>query len=628
MRLPFALGRQRDDDDVARSSTRSSRRAVALLIAGIILLIACYVVVLFVSRPNAPGTQLRYDSFLADVRDGRVHSATVQVADHQIIGQFDTQSYWVAYGDSIAGNPLFSTMIETLQASNVPVSIDPQWYKGLIGPLTILMPSLIIVMALVLTVVITRGQGGALQSMARTRSRLVPTGRARVTFADVAGVDEAVEELVEIRDYLESPTRFLAMGARVPSGILLVGPPGCGKTLLARAVAGEAQVPFFSMSGSDFVEIFVGVGAARIRDLFKQARLAAPSIIFIDELDAVGRGRTAVALSGQDEREATLNQLLVGLDGFEAAPGVVVLAATNRPDVLDPALLRPGRFDRRVFVELPDINGRLGILRVHVRGKPIGSDVDLDVVARRTPGFSGADLASVVNEAALLAARRHRTEIGQALISEAVERVVAGPERRSKLIGPRDKELIAYHEAGHAIVSAIRHPENRVTKVSVISRGRGGGFTWFVADEERELATPSQLRARMASLLGGRAAEELLAGEATSGAQDDLERATELARKMVCDLGMSERLGPVSFRTSARSISGGDGPTRHSEQIAAAMDDEIHRLISEAHDTAASTLVKHRGLLDRLATQLMEVESLEGDDLDRLLYPEVGLAVS
>ncbi|MGH7686455.1 MAG: ATP-dependent zinc metalloprotease FtsH [Candidatus Dormibacteria bacterium] len=616
-----AFGRRKKERPANQASTANQKRTVRLLIAGLLLLVIAFVLVIVLVQPSSPGDQLRYDEYLSDIRANRIESATVDVQDGRLTGQYDAGQYWISYGGAVQGNVLFQNMLQALQTSRVPTTIDQQSLKSALAPLIFVIPTFIFIDAFVLVFLSIRQGGGQLTQFGQSGSRRVKHGETRITFKDVAGVDEAVEELVEIRDYLEAPQRFLQMGARVPSGILLVGPPGCGKTLLARAVAGEARVPFFSMSGSDFVEIFVGVGSARVRDLFREARLAAPAIVFIDELDAVGRGRTASAVSGQDEREATLNQLLVGLDGFESEPGVVVLAATNRPDVLDPALLRPGRFDRRVFIDLPDLNGRVGILEVHVRGKPLDDGVNLNALARRTAGFSGADLASVVNEAALLAARRGQTAISQALLSEAVERIMAGPERKSAMLTPADKELVAYHESGHAIVSAAVNATDHVHKISIVARGRAGGHTWFVQEEERRLATRGQLKSRLTSLMGGRAAEQIISGEPTSGAQDDIERATALARRMVTELGMSDKVGAISLSMNVPRLMGdGEFITQYSPELAATIDTEVRQLLEGARMEATEVLEQRRPALDALAKKLQEVETIEGDDLEEILY--------
>ncbi len=616
------LGNRRKRERPPTATGAPRRRGIILLSAGLGLLLMAFVLDLVLSAPVGSGDQLRYDEFLADTRANRIQTATVDVFDQRIVGTYDAGNYWVSYGGQVAGNPLFSNMLGALQTARVPVVIDQQYVKGLSSSLIVVLPTLILVDALVLVYLLTRRDSTGMAGFGRSGSRRVKHGETRITFKDIAGVDEAVEELTEIRDYLEAPTRFEAMGARVPSGILLVGPPGCGKTLLARAVAGEARVPFFSMSGSDFVEIFVGVGAARIRDLFREARAASPAIVFIDELDAVGRGRSSAALGGQDEREATLNQLLVGLDGFENASGVVVLAATNRPDVLDAALLRPGRFDRRIFVDLPDLAGRVGILEVHARGKPLDDGINLQALAKRTAGFSGADLAGVVNEGALLAARRGDSAIGQAVLSEAIERVMAGPERKSRLLTASDKKLIAYHEAGHALVSAAANSDDRVTKVSIVSRGQGGGFTWFVQEEETRVATRAQLESHLTAFMGGRAAEQLVCGEPTTSASDDIERATVLARRMVCELGMNERLGPVSLKLSAaRIVVEGDLGAHYSDGLASVVDEEVRGLITRAFAAATALLEERRTTLDALAARLQEVETLEGEELDHFLYP-------
>lgn len=466
-----------------------------------------------------------------------------------------------------------------------------------------------------------RGANTQAFNFGRSRARLVTGSKPTVTFADVAGVDEAKQELQEVVEFLKSPQRFQALGARIPRGILLVGPPGSGKTLLARAIAGEAGVPFFSISGSEFVEMFVGVGAARVRDLFEQAKRNAPCIIFVDEIDAVGRHRGAGLGGGHDEREQTLNQILVEMDGFDTNTNVIVLSATNRPDILDPALLRPGRFDRHVIIDQPDINGRKAILQVHAKGKPLSEDVNLETIAKQTPGFSGADLANLINEAAILAARRNRKNVGLKELEDAIDRVIAGPEKKSRLISPKEKEIIAYHEAGHALVAKMLPNADPVHKISIVARGMMGGWTRFLPTEDRHLWTRSQFEDRLAVSLAGRVAEEVAFNEVTTGAQNDLEQATRLARKMVTEYGMSHNLGPRTFGRREELIFLGKEITEqrnYSEKIAEEIDKEVRDLIEQAYNTAKKIMTENKERLGLIAQSLITKETLEEAELDSL----------
>ena len=467
-----------------------------------------------------------------------------------------------------------------------------------------------------------QGGGNRVMSFGKARPKVVNKDTPKVTFADVAGVDEAIEELQEIKDFLENPQKFRQMGAKIPKGVLLFGPPGTGKTLLARAVAGEAGVPFFSISGSDFVEMFVGVGASRVRDLFEQAKNSAPAIVFVDEIDAVGRQRGAGLGGGHDEREQTLNQLLVEMDGFDLRQGVILIAATNRPDILDPALLRPGRFDRQIVVDRPDLEGRRAILNVHAKGKPLAKEVDLDVMARRTPGFTGADLANLMNEATLLAARKGRDMVTNGDLDEAVDRVVAGPERKSRIISEQEKLVIAYHEGGHALVSHALPNADPVHKVSIIPRGRALGYTLTLPLEDKYLVTRSELSDELAMLLGGRTAEELIFTDPTTGAQNDIERATKIARSMVTEYGMSDLLGPMQFgQHHGEVFLGRDFASQpdYSDEVAAKIDGEVRRLIDKAHGTALEILTTYRAVLDQMAQALMEKETLETEEVMAIL---------
>ncbi|HLS04149.1 MAG TPA: ATP-dependent zinc metalloprotease FtsH [Actinomycetales bacterium] len=471
-----------------------------------------------------------------------------------------------------------------------------------------------------------RMQGGTGQAMkfAKSKARLVDKDTPTVTFSDVAGVDEAVEEIGEIKEFLEDPARFQAVGAKIPKGVLLYGPPGTGKTLLARAVAGEAKVPFYSISGSDFVEMFVGVGASRVRDLFTQAKENSPSIIFVDEIDAVGRHRGAGLGGGHDEREQTLNQLLVEMDGFEAGTNVILIAATNRPDILDPALLRPGRFDRQIAVDPPDMGGRRHILNVHAKGKPMAPDIDFDLLARRTPGFTGADLANVLNEAALLTARLGQEFITNSALDEAIDRVVAGPQRRTRIMNDAEKKITAYHEGGHALVAAAMRHTDPVTKVTILPRGRALGYTMVMPTEDKYSTTRNELLDQLAYAIGGRVAEEIVFHDPTTGASSDIEKATSLARKMVMEYGMSERVGAIKLGQAGGEVFLGRdmGHERdYSEAIAGVIDEEVRRLVEAAHDEAWEVLNEYREVLDHLVLELLEKETLNQDQLAQVFAP-------
>ncbi|TML17678.1 MAG: ATP-dependent zinc metalloprotease FtsH [Actinobacteria bacterium] len=475
-----------------------------------------------------------------------------------------------------------------------------------------------------------QGGGSKVMSFGKSRAKRMTPDSPKIGFKDVAGVDEAVEELQEIKEFLENPKKFQALGARIPKGVLLYGPPGTGKTLLARAVAGEAGVPFFSISGSDFVEMFVGVGASRVRDLFEQAKQASPCIVFMDEIDAVGRHRGAGLGGGHDEREQTLNQLLVEMDGFELKDNIILIAATNRPDILDPALLRPGRFDRQIVVDRPDRNGRRKILEVHSKGKPLASEIDLDTLAAGTPGFTGADLANLVNEAALLAARRGKKVIEQEELEEGIMRVIAGPEKKTRLFSEQERKITAYHELGHAIVGHYLDQESEVHKISIIGRGQALGYTISLPREDRYLTTKQNLMNQLAMTLGGRAAEEIVFNEVTTGAANDLEKVTHTAKQMIMRFGMSEKLGPrVLGRNHDMPFLGremGNEPD-YSEEIAREIDDEIRRVIEEAHDTATRVLKEHSDELHRISMILIERETIDKEQFERLLAGEAEEAV-
>ncbi|MBT3391117.1 MAG: ATP-dependent metallopeptidase FtsH/Yme1/Tma family protein [Chloroflexi bacterium] len=541
----------------------------------------------------------------------------------------------VVYSDGTEGTAqkeLASTLVaqllelgvtaEDLNPQNIKVEIEPpnQWV-GVVTILSYLGP--VVLLGAMFWFIFRQAQGGNNAAMAfgKSRARMFTGDQPTVTFDDVAGVEEAKFELEEVVEFLQEPEKFIALGARIPKGVLLVGPPGTGKTLLAKAVSGEAGVPFFSISGSEFVEMFVGVGASRVRDLFEQAKRHSPCIVFVDEIDAVGRQRGAGLGGSHDEREQTLNQMLVEMDGFDTDTNVIIVAATNRPDVLDPALLRPGRFDRQVVLDQPDVRGREAILKIHVRGKPLANDVNLTVLARATPGFVGADIENMVNEGAILAARRDKKEIGQSEFEEAIERVIAGPERKSRLISEGEKRIIAYHEAGHAVVTNALPEGDPVHKVSITARGQAGGYTLIYPEEDRTLMAKKKLFASMVGLLGGRAAEEIVFDDITSGASNDLERVTRMARTMITRLGMSDDLGPMVYGQKEELIFLGREISEqrdYSEAVAEKIDQEVRRTVGEAYEQAKQILLKYRDKLDAVADRLMEVETIGREEFEEI----------
>jgi cell division protease FtsH len=594
---------------------RIFRSAVFYLI---LIILIVWVYNLYRASSSKP-EQLTVNEFVARVESSDIQTAKFLTRDEKVVGNFieGEDARYEAY----LPHDTIDEYQQIALDSGVTVQADPQVGSPLLSFFFQFFPILLIVGFFFFLMQQMQGGGNRVMSFGKSKARLVSKDAPKITFADVAGLDEAIEELQEIKEYLEAPQKFQAMGAKIPKGVLLYGPPGTGKTLLARAVAGEAGVPFFSISGSDFVEMFVGVGASRVRDLFEQAKANAPSIVFMDEIDAVGRHRGAGLGGGHDEREQTLNQLLVEMDGFDVKGGVILIAATNRPDILDPALLRPGRFDRQIVVDRPDLNGRIGILKVHTRGKPLAKEIDIEVLARRTPGFTGADLANVVNEAALLAARFSRPEIAMRELEEAIDRVLAGPERRSRVISEKEKKVIAYHEAGHALVSHALPNADPVHKVSIVSRGRALGYTLTLPTEDRFLITRSELIDELAMLLGGRVAEEIVFDEPTTGAQDDIQRCTRIARSMVTQYGMSD-LGPLALgEDNSQPFLGRDyGHTQdYSDSVAANIDAEVKRFVEEAYEEAREILTKHRAKLDLMVERLLEKEALEKEEVAEIL---------
>ncbi|MGW4381886.1 ATP-dependent zinc metalloprotease FtsH [Kitasatospora sp. NPDC004531] len=505
-------------------------------------------------------------------------------------------------------------------------TVSPEKQSTFVSLLFSMLPIVIIVVVFLFLMNQMQGGGSRVMQFGKSKAKLLTKDTPKTTFADVAGADEAVEELHEIKEFLQEPAKFQAVGAKIPKGVLLYGPPGTGKTLLARAVAGEAGVPFYSISGSDFVEMFVGVGASRVRDLFEQAKANAPAIIFVDEIDAVGRHRGAGLGGGHDEREQTLNQLLVEMDGFDVKGGVILIAATNRPDILDPALLRPGRFDRQIAVDRPDLQGRLDILKVHQKGKPIAPDVDLSAVAKRTPGFTGADLSNVLNEAALLTARSDLKLIDNNVLDEAIDRVVAGPQKRSRIMSDKEKKITAYHEGGHALVAAACNYSDPVHKITILSRGRALGYTMVLPDEDKYSTTRNEMLDQLAYMLGGRAAEELVFHDPTTGASNDIEKATATARAMVTQYGMSERLGAIKFGSSdSEPFLGREMAHQrdYSEEVAGLVDEEVKKLIETAHNEAWEILVENRDVLDNLVLELLEKETLNKEQIAEVFAPVI-----
>ena len=594
-----------------------------------LLILVAIVAIVFTLLPSGSSTvDTKLTEFIADAKAGNIERVDVDGSTLKYTLISDPEQNFktkMEEGDSVR-QILKDEGIATEDFPPIKLT-QPSFWSRLPGILFTFLPIIIIVGILFFFLRQAQGSNSQAMSFGKSKARMFTGTRPGVTFLDVAGVEEAKEELGEVVEFLKFPEKFAALGARIPKGVLLIGPPGTGKTLLAKAVAGEAGVPFFSISGSEFVEMFVGVGASRVRDLFEQAKRNSPCIVFIDEIDAVGRHRGAGLGGSHDEREQTLNQILVEMDGFDTATNVIIVAATNRPDILDPALLRPGRFDRQVILDKPDIKGRKAILDVHAKGKPLDSGINLEVVAKQTPGFSGADLANLVNEACILAARRAKKKVTMPEFDEAVDRVIAGPERRSRVISQREKEIIAYHEAGHALVGYLLPKADPPYKISIVSRGMAGGFTRFLPEEDRNLYTKSQFQEMLAAMLGGMASEELVFEEATTGPQDDLQKVTTLARQMVTQWGMSERLGPRTFGRKEEMIFLGreiSEQRNYSEKVAEEIDDEVRHIVDSAYQTASNQLTEHRDKLEQLVKVLLEEETIEGEALQVILVAEPG----
>ncbi len=597
----------------------------------ILLFVAIIALVIYGFSNSASSSSVISINQLADeVKSGNVSQITVE-----------ENKLTVLYKDGVTEKtsnkePESTLVAQLLELGVTPAELSPSVINinvkppspllGILSSLIYIVPFIFVAGAIYLLFRQAQGSNNAAMSFGKSRARMFTGDHPTVTFEDVAGVDESKEELREVVEFLREPQKFIALGARIPKGVLLVGPPGTGKTLLAKAVSGEAGVPFFSISGSEFVEMFVGVGASRVRDLFDQAKRNSPCIVFVDEIDAVGRQRGAGLGGSHDEREQTLNQMLVEMDGFDTDTNVIIMAATNRPDILDPALLRPGRFDRRVTLDRPDVRGREAILKVHIKGKPVGPDIDLAVIARSTPGFVGADLENLVNEAAILSARRNKKSIGESEFEESIERVIAGPERKSRLISQEEKRIVAYHEAGHAVVMNSLPESNPVQKVSIMARGMAAGYTIGLPKDDQTLMPRKKLIAEMVGLLGGRAAEEIVFDDITSGASNDIEKVTQLARAMVTRLGMSQELGPMVYGQKEELIFLGREISEqrdYSESIAEKIDSEVRILVNDAYVEAKRILSQHRQNLDDVAQKLLEVETLSRDEFEKIFPPPV-----
>ncbi|MED4126824.1 MULTISPECIES: ATP-dependent zinc metalloprotease FtsH [Shouchella] len=600
-------------------------RTVLILVLVMVVVIAA---VNAVTSDQSETTQVRYDEFIERLEQGEVESINVQPERGVLIvtGRFTDQNEDENFSTSVFNSEVTTGFLAEID--NVEISIEPEeeqsnWFTTIL----FIAPFLLIVLIIIFMMSSAQGGGGGggnrVMNFGKSKAKMVSDEKKKAKFKDVAGADEEKQELVEVVEFLKDPRRFSAIGARIPKGVLLVGPPGTGKTLLARAVAGEAGVPFFSISGSDFVEMFVGVGASRVRDLFENAKKNSPCIIFIDEIDAVGRQRGAGLGGGHDEREQTLNQLLVEMDGFSANEGIIIIAATNRADILDPALLRPGRFDRQIQVNAPDVKGREEVLHVHARNKPLREDVKLDLIAVRTPGFSGADLENLLNEAALVAARDNKKEIGMEHIEEAIDRVIAGPAKKSRVISAKEKNIVAWHEAGHTVVGVKLESADTVHKVTIVPRGMAGGYAMMLPKEDRYFMTKPELLDKIVGLLGGRVAEEVQFGEVSTGAHNDFQRATAIARKMVTEYGMSDKLGPMQFG----STSGGQvflgrdiqNEQNYSDAIAHEIDLEVQRIIKDSYERCKQILIENKDSLDLVAQKLIELETLDAEQIQSLI---------